>query len=142
MDLYFLLSMFELLYSITFIFIIFLALNFRYIPGWETESYLYIKLDPEVRSCNIYNKMKRISAFIIDETLIQIGNQLLIMDLYWIRLWNYTRNKYFQWKKHVFSREFYQISIFISGKHTVYTDGGIWDPQLGSVKLRLFHRLC
>ena len=26
-------------------------------------------------SCNIYNKRKRISAFIIDETVIQIGNQ-------------------------------------------------------------------
>ena len=33
-------------------------------------------------SCNIYNKRKRILCFIIDETVIQIGNQILVMDLY------------------------------------------------------------
>ncbi len=46
------------------------------------ESYLYMELDPEICSCNIYNKRKRVSAFIIDETVIQIGNQILVMDLY------------------------------------------------------------
>ena len=33
-------------------------------------------------SYQIYDKRKRVSAFIIDETIIQVGNQILAMVLY------------------------------------------------------------
>ena len=54
-------------------------------------------------SCHIYSKRKRVSAFIIDETVIQIGNQHFWL---WICIEPVHRN--------------------ILGKHTVYTDGGTW----------------
>ena len=71
------------------------------------------------------NKRKRVSAFIIDETVMQIGNQHFG--------YGFVLNQFIEsvlgihisrWKKYVCSREFHQILVKKYGRHTVYTDGG------------------
>ena len=63
-------------------------------------------------SYHIYNKRKRVTAFIIDETIIQIGSQNFWL---WICIESVHRSVlgiylHFKRKKHVCSREIHQIS--------------------------------
>ena len=86
-------------------------------------------------------KRKRISAFIIDETVIQIGNQH-----YW--LWIATEpvhrtilGMHISNERNMFVAEnFIRSLISKYGRHTVYTDGGTWYPQACNF-LHLNHRL-
>jgi len=80
-------------------------------------------------SCNIY-KRKRISAFIIDETVIQVGSQH-----FW--LWNCIEPVYRSVLGIYISEERYMLVAekFIRslvakyGNHLVYTHGGTWYPE-------------
>src|SRR5215217_1081566 len=79
-------------------------------------------------SCQIY-KRKRVSAFIIDETIIQIGNQH-----FW--LWfciEPIHSSVSAWNIHIseernmiVAEKFIRSLVDKYGKHTVYTDGGTW----------------
>ena len=70
------------------LYLYFLGLSLRNTPNAldifddEKQSHVSIWNWIEICSCNIYNKRKRVFAFIIDETVIQIRNQILVMGLY------------------------------------------------------------
>ena len=89
----------------------------------------------------IYNERKRISSFIIDETVIQIGNHN-----YW--LWIATEpihrtilGIHISNERNIFVVEnFIRSLVSKYGRHTVYTDGGTWYPQACRF-LHLKHRL-
>ena len=92
-------------------------------------------------SCNIYSKRKRVSAFIIDETVIQIGRQhfwlwICIEPVHRTILGIHISNE-----RNMFVAEnFIRSLVSKYGKHTVYTDGGTWYPQACNF-LHLKHRL-
>jgi putative transposase len=91
-------------------------------------------------SCYIY-KRKRVSAFIIDETIIQIGN-----NHYWIWICIEPIHKsvlgiYISDERNMFVAEnFIRSLVDKYGKHIVYTDGGTGYPQACTF-LHIKHRL-
>src|SRR4026208_1097592 len=91
-------------------------------------------------SSQIY-KRKRISAFIVDETVIQIGNRH-----YWLWIAIEPIHKsvlgiHISEERNMFVAEnFIRSLVDKYGKHTVYTDGGTWYPQACKF-LHLKHRL-
>ena len=91
-------------------------------------------------SCQIY-KRKRVSAFIIDETVIQIGSQHFWL---WICIEPIDKSVlgiYISEERNMLVAEkFIRSLVDKYGKHTVYTDGGTWYPQACNV-LRLKHYL-
>jgi transposase-like protein len=88
-------------------------------------------------------KGKRVTAFIIDETIIQIGSQQ-----YWLWFCIEPIHKFCAWNLHISEeRNMFVAEKFIRslvenyGKHTVYTyDGGTWYDEACNV-LRLKHYL-
>ncbi|HET9774320.1 MAG TPA: DDE-type integrase/transposase/recombinase [Nitrososphaeraceae archaeon] len=80
-------------------------------------------------SCQIY-KRKRISAFIIDETIIQIGDHHFWL---WICIEPIDKSVlgiYISEERNMYVAENFIHSLIDKyGKHTVYTDGGTWYPQ-------------
>jgi putative transposase len=91
-------------------------------------------------SSQIY-KRKRVSAFIIDETIIQIGNQHFWL---WICIEPIHRSVlgiHISEERNMFVAEnFIRSLISKYGRHTIYTDGGTWYPQACNF-LHLKHRL-
>jgi transposase-like protein len=92
-------------------------------------------------SLQIYRR-KRVSAFIIDETIIQIGDRLFWL---WISIEPVYRSVleiYICEERNMFVAEnFIKSLVEKDGKHIVYTDdGGTWYPQACNF-LRLKHRL-
>ena len=81
-------------------------------------------------SSQIYNKHKRVSAFIIDETIIQIGNQHFWL---WIAIEPVNKSVlgiHISEERNMFVAENFIHSLVDKyGRHTVYTDGGTWYPQ-------------
>jgi putative transposase len=80
-------------------------------------------------SCQIY-KRKRVSAFIIDETVIQIGNQhfwlwFCIEPVHSSVLGIYLSEE----TNMIVAEKFIRSLVSKYGRHTVYTDGGTWYPQ-------------
>jgi transposase-like protein len=72
-------------------------------------------------------KRKRISAFIIDETIIQIGSQhfwlwFCIEPIHRSLLGIYTSEE----RNRLVAEKFIHSLVEKYGKHTVYTDGGTW----------------
>jgi putative transposase len=92
-------------------------------------------------SSHIYNKHRRISAFIIDETIIQIGNHHFWL---WICIEPVHRSVLginISEERNMFVAENFIRSLVSSyGRHTVYTDGGTWYPQACNF-LHIKHRL-
>jgi putative transposase len=92
-------------------------------------------------SSHIYNKHRRISAFIIDETIIQIGSQ---HSWLWICIEPVHKSVlgiYISEEINMFVAEnFIRSLVDKYGRHTVYTDGGTWYPQACTF-LHLKHRL-
>jgi transposase-like protein len=93
-------------------------------------------------SSHIYNKHRRISAFIIDQTIIQNGNQHFWL---WICIEPIHRSVlgiYITEERNMFVAEnFIRSLVSRYGKHTVYTDdGGTWYPQQACNFLNLKHR--
>ena len=86
-------------------------------------------------------KRKRISAFIIDETVIQIGNQhfwlwFCIEPVYSSVLGIYISEE----RNMLVAEKFIRSLVEKYGKHTVYTDGGTWYEQACNV-IGLKHHL-
>ena len=92
-------------------------------------------------SYHIFNKHRRVSAFIIDETVIQIGNQHFWL---WICIEPIQRSVlgiYISEERNMFVAEnFIRSLVEKYGRHIVYTDGGTWYPQACNF-LHLKHRL-
>jgi putative transposase len=91
-------------------------------------------------SCYVY-KRKRVSAFIIDETVIQIGNQhfwlwVCIEPIHSSVLGIYISEE----RNMLIAEKFIRSLIEKYGKHIVYTDGGTWYPEACNV-LGLKHYL-
>ena len=92
-------------------------------------------------SSQIYDKRKRVSAFIIDETVIQIGNQYFWLWMCIEPIHSSMLGIYISKERNMFVAENFIGSLVDKyGKHTVYTDGGIWYPQACTF-LHLKHRL-
>jgi transposase-like protein len=70
-------------------------------------------------------KRKRVSAFIIDETIIQIGNQHFWLWIYIEPIHKSVRGIHISEERNMLIAEKF-IRSFVEkyGKHTVYTDGG------------------
>ena len=84
-------------------------------------------------SYNIY-KRKRVSAFIIDETVIQVGSQHFWL---WICIEPIDKSVleiYISEERNMLVAEkFIRSLVDKYGKHTVYTDGGTWYPEACNV---------
>src|SRR5512134_1069041 len=91
-------------------------------------------------SCQIY-KRKRVSAFIIDETVIQIGNQHFWL---WICIEPIHSSvlgvDISEERNMLIAEKFIRSLVSQYGRHTVYTDGGTWYPEACKV-LGLKHYL-
>ena len=86
-------------------------------------------------------KRKRVSAFIIDETVIQIGNQhfwlwFCIEPIYHSVLGIYISEE----RNMLVAEKFIRSLVEKYGRHTVYTDGGTWYEQACNV-IGLKHHL-
>ncbi|HJS63772.1 MAG TPA: DDE-type integrase/transposase/recombinase, partial [Nitrososphaeraceae archaeon] len=91
-------------------------------------------------SLQIY-KRKRISAFIIDETIIQIGCQHFWLWICIEPVYRSVLGIYISEERNMFVAENFIRSLVTKyGKHTVYTDGGTWYPHACNF-LNLKHRL-
>jgi putative transposase len=88
------------------------------------------------------SKRKRISAFIIDETIIQIGSQHFWL---WIAIEPIHRSVlgiYISEERNMLVAEKFIHSLVKKyGKHTVYTDGGTWYDDEACNILKLKHYL-
>jgi putative transposase len=92
-------------------------------------------------SYQIFNKRKRVSAFIIDETIIQIGNQHFWLWICIEPVHKSVLGIYISEERNMFVVEnFIRSLVSRYGKHIVYTDGGKWYPQACNF-LHLKHRL-
>jgi putative transposase len=86
-------------------------------------------------------KRKRVSAFIIDETIIQIGSQHFWLWFCIEPIHKSVLGVYISEERNMFVAEnFIRSLVEKYGKHTVYTDGGTWYPQACTF-LHLKHRL-
>ena len=92
-------------------------------------------------SAQIYNKHRRISAFIIDETMIQIGSENCWL---WVCIEPIRKSVlgiHISRERNMFvAEQFIRSLVEKYGKHIVYTDGGTWYPQTCNF-LGLKHRL-
>ncbi|MDR4512312.1 MAG: DDE-type integrase/transposase/recombinase [Nitrososphaeraceae archaeon] len=85
-------------------------------------------------------RRKRVTAFIIDETIIQIGNQHYWL---WICIEPIQRSVLgiiYQKRNMFVAENFIRTLVSKYGRHTVFTDGGTWYPQACNF-LHLKHRL-
>jgi putative transposase len=86
-------------------------------------------------------KRKRVSTFIIDETVIQIGNQHFWQWFCIELVHSSVLGIYISEERNMLVAEKFIRSLVESyGKHTVYTDGGTWYDEACNV-LRLKHYL-
>ena len=86
-------------------------------------------------------KRKRVTAFIIDETIIQIGSQHFWLWFCIEPVHSSVLGIYISEERNMLVAEKFIRSLVESyGKHTVYTDGGTWYPEACNV-LRLKHYL-
>ena len=77
-------------------------------------------------SCQIYRR-RRISAFIIDETIIQIGNQHFWLWIAIEPIHSSVLEIHISEERNMLVAErFIQSLVEKYGRHTVYTDGGMW----------------
>ena len=91
-------------------------------------------------SCNIY-KRKRVSALIIDETVIQVGSQHFWLWFCIEPVHSSVLGIYISEERNMLVAEkFIRSLVDKYGKHTVYTDGGTWLDEACNV-LRLKHYL-
>ncbi|MDR4512428.1 MAG: DDE-type integrase/transposase/recombinase [Nitrososphaeraceae archaeon] len=84
-------------------------------------------------SSRIY-KRKRVTAFVIDETIIQIGNQHFWLWICIEPINSSVLGIYISEERNMFVAEnFIRSLVSRYGKHTVYTDGGTWYNQACNV---------
>jgi putative transposase len=83
---------------------------------------------------------KRVAAFLIDETMVQIGSDQAWL---WIAVEPIHRQilgVYIKHRNMIVAESFLRSLIKIYGKHTVYSDGGTWYPE-ACISVGLQHRL-
>ena len=86
-------------------------------------------------------KRKRVSAFIIDETVIQVGSQHFWLWFCIEPIHSSVLGIYISEERNMLVAEkFIRSLVDKYGKHTVYTDGGTWYDEACNV-LRLKHYL-
>ena len=91
-------------------------------------------------SSQIY-KRSRVTAFIIDETIIQIGNQHFWLWICIEPIHKSVLGIHISEERNMFVAEnFIRSLVDKYGRHTVYTDGGTWYPQTCNF-LHLKHHL-
>jgi len=91
-------------------------------------------------SYTIY-KRKRVSAFIIDETVIQIGNQHFWLWICIEPIHSSVLGIYISEERNMLVAEkFIRSLVEKYGRHTVYTDGGTWYDEACNI-LKLKHYL-
>jgi putative transposase len=91
-------------------------------------------------SYQIY-KPKRVSAFIIDDTVKQIGSQHFWLWIYIEPIHSSVLGIHISEERNMFVAEnFIRSLVDKYGRHIVYTDGGTWYPQASNF-LKLKHRL-
>jgi putative transposase len=84
-------------------------------------------------SCQIY-KRKRVTAFIIYETIIQIGNKHFWLWFSIEPVHSSVLGIYLSEERNMLVGErFIRSLVSKYGKHTVYTDGGTWYPEACNV---------
>ena len=76
-------------------------------------------------SAQVYNKHRRITAFIVDETMIQIGNQHFWLWICIEPVHKSVLGIHISKERSMFvAEQFIRSLVEKYGKHTVYTDGG------------------
>ena len=86
-------------------------------------------------------KRKRVSAFIIDETVIQIGSEHFWLWICIEPVHSSVLGIHISKERNMLVAEkFIRSLVSKYGKHTIYTDGGRWYPETCNV-LRLKHYL-
>ena len=84
-------------------------------------------------SCQIY-KRKRVTAFIIDETIIQIGHKHFWLWFCIEPVHSSVLGMYISEERNmIIAEKFIRSLVSKYGKHTVYTDGGTWYDQACNV---------
>jgi len=84
-------------------------------------------------SCQIY-KRKRVTAFIIDETIIQIGQKHFWLWFCIEPVHSSVLGMYISEERNmIIAEKFIRSLVAKYGKHTVYTDGGTWYDQACNV---------
>ena len=126
-------STFVVMYSL---YLYFLGLSLRNtsraLEPFKNENRSYVSVWNWIQrfgSLQIYRR-RRVSAFIIDETVIQIGSQHFWL---WICIEPIQRSVlgiYISEERNMFVAEnFIRSLVDKYGKYMVYTDGGTWYPQ-------------
>jgi putative transposase len=81
-------------------------------------------------SSHIYNKRRRISVFIIDETIIQFGDRHFWLWICIEPIHKFVIRIYISKERNLFVAEIFIRSLVDKyGKHLVYTEGGTCYPQ-------------
>lgn len=128
------------------LYLYFLGLSFRNTsralePFDEKRSYVAVwkwvqKFNPK----RVYH-CKRVSAFLIDETMIQIGSNEAWLWVAVEPIHKQILGVHISRHRNMIVAESFISSLIKSyGKHTVYTDGGLWYPE-ACILLGLKHRL-
>ena len=72
----------------------------------------------------------RVTAFIIDETVIKIGNQHFLLWIWIESVPSFVLGIYIPEERNILVAEkFVRTLVKKYGKHRVYTDGGTWYPK-------------
>ena len=84
-------------------------------------------MDSKIQSSKDFNKKKKISRYVIDETLIKVGSEFIWL---WVAIDTKTkailRTKISKERNMFVAERFVADLIKIHGKHPVSSDGGTW----------------
>jgi putative transposase len=95
------------------------------------------RFDPKI----IYSRKRRVTAFVIDETMIQIGTNGAWLWIAIEPIRNTVLGVYLSRHRNMLVAESFINSLIKTyGKHTVYSDGGSWYPE-ACTSLGIQHRL-
>src|SRR5919197_3097870 len=129
------------------LYLYFLGLSFRNTskalePFREKRSHVSVwdwvqRFNPKI----IYSRKRRVTAFVIDETMIQIGGNEAWLWIAIEPIRSTVLGVYLSRHRNMLVAESFLSSLIeIYGRHTVYSDGGTWYPEACS-SLGLKHRL-
>lgn len=129
------------------LYLYFLGLSFRNtskaIQPFEEEGRSHVAIWKWVQRFNprrLYS-CKRVSAFLIDETMLQIGSDEAWLWVAVEPVHKQILGVYISRHRNMLVAEVFLRSLIkLYGKHTVYSDGGTWYPET-CISLGLKHRL-
>ena len=129
------------------LYLYFLGLSFRNTSkaiqpfGEEGRSHVAIWKWVQRFNPKLLYRCKRVSAFLIDETMLQIGTDEAWLWVAVEPIHKQILGVYISRHRNMIVVEAFLSSLIrIYGKHTVYSDGGSWYPE-ACVSLGLKHRL-